>query len=55
MRYAMLSDVHANLPALQAVLGHIASVRDVDATYRLGDLVGYAPWPNETVQLRAPR
>ncbi|HWZ58671.1 MAG TPA: metallophosphoesterase family protein [Gemmatimonadaceae bacterium] len=52
MRYALLSDIHANLPALEAVLRDIA-YRDpaVDATYHLGDLVGYAPWPNETVAL----
>src|SRR5215207_7614970 len=50
MRYALISDIHANLPALQAVLADIAEHR-VDATYHLGDLVGYAPWPNETVKL----
>ena len=51
VRYALLSDVHANLPALKAVLEHIAAQPDVVATYHLGDLVGYAPWPNETVAL----
>jgi predicted phosphodiesterase len=50
MRYALISDVHANLPALDAVLADIASRPEVDVTYHLGDLVGYAPWPNETVQ-----
>jgi predicted phosphodiesterase len=49
VRLALLSDVHANLPALDAVLAEIAS-RGVDATYHLGDLVGYAPWPNETCE-----
>jgi predicted phosphodiesterase len=49
MRYALISDIHANLPALEAVLEHIAGERDVAATYHLGDLVGYAPWPNETI------
>lgn len=54
MRYALISDIHANLPALDAVLTDIAARPDVDATYHLGDLVGYAPWPNETVaRLRA--
>src|SRR5215468_4521042 len=49
MRYALISDVHANLPALDAVLAHIQ--RDAfDAIYHLGDLVGYAPWPNEVVE-----
>ena len=52
MRYALISDVHANLPALRAVLRDIAT-RGVDATFHLGDLVGYAPWPNETVALLA--
>ena len=50
MRYALISDIHANLPALKAVLDDIAG-RSIDATYHLGDLVGYAPWPNETVAL----
>ncbi len=49
MRYALISDIHANLPALRAVLADIAARPDVGATYHLGDLVGYAPWPNETV------
>ena len=51
MRYALISDIHANLPALEAVLADIARRPDVDATYHLGDLVGYAPWPDETVAL----
>ncbi len=52
MRYALLSDVHANLPALEAVLSDIERSRTtIAATYHLGDLVGYAPWPNETVAL----
>lgn len=49
MKLALISDVHANLPALEAVLDDIAR-RNVDATYHLGDLVGYAPWPDEVVQ-----
>lgn len=51
MRYALLSDVHANLPALRAVVRHIADRPEIDATFHLGDLVGYGPWPNETVEL----
>ncbi len=51
MRYALISDIHANLPALEAVLEHVGGGKDVTATYHLGDLVGYAPWPNETVTL----
>ncbi len=49
MRIALISDIHANLPALDSVLADIAARGDVDATYHLGDLVGYAPWPNEVV------
>ena len=49
---AVFSDIHANLPALEAVLQDI-DVRlgrgEVDAVYCLGDLVGYATWPNEVV------
>lgn len=51
MRYALISDIHANLPALEAVLAHIGGQESVDAIYHLGDLVGYAPWPNETVDI----
>jgi len=54
MRYALISDIHANLPALRAVLNDIAK-RDIDAIYHLGDLTGYAPWPNETVELLQER
>jgi predicted phosphodiesterase len=53
MRYALISDIHANLPALEATLADIAARADVDATYHLGDLVGYGAWPNETVSLLA--
>lgn len=51
MKVALFSDVHANLPALEAVLADIASRGGVDHRYHLGDLVGYAPWPNEVVAL----
>lgn len=49
MRIALLSDVHANLPALEAVLDHIPD-QTFDRVYCLGDLVGYAPFPNEVVE-----
>lgn len=50
MRHAILSDVHANLPALQAVL---ADARASDAAHVacLGDLVGYHGFVNETLTL----
>jgi predicted phosphodiesterase len=49
MRYALISDIHANLPALEAVLADIDARGVADAVYHLGDLVGYAPWPDETI------
>jgi predicted phosphodiesterase len=55
LRLALISDIHANLPALEAVLGDIAARGDCAATYHLGDLVGYAPWPDETVALLRER
>jgi predicted phosphodiesterase len=53
MRYALLSDIHANLPALEAVLEDLRGRAGIDAICHLGDLVGYAPWPNEVVALLA--
>lgn len=50
MRVLVLSDIHANLPALQAVL---ADAGKIDAAWCLGDLVGYGPDPNECVELIA--
>jgi len=49
MKIALISDIHANLPALEAVLDNLKSRSDVAAIYHLGDLVGYAPWPDEVV------
>lgn len=49
MRIAIFSDVHANLPALEAALKDMEA-RQPDAVYCLGDLVGYATWPNEVVE-----
>lgn len=51
MRIALISDIHANLPALEAVLAHIEAAPNVAATYHLGDLVGYSSSPNEVVEL----
>lgn len=45
---AIISDIHGNLPALEAVLDDI-SQRPHDRTYCLGDLVGYGAFPNEVV------
>ena len=46
MRIAVLSDIHANLPALDAVL---PALGPVDAVWQLGDVVGYGPHPDEVV------
>lgn len=48
MKIALFSDIHANLPALKAVFADIEK-HNPDAVYCLGDLVGYAPWPNEVI------
>lgn len=50
MRIAIFSDIHANLPALEACLADIDK-RRADAVYCLGDLVGYNVWPNEVIDM----
>jgi predicted phosphodiesterase len=55
VRYALISDIHANLPALEAVLAHIEDETRPDGIYHLGDLLGYAPWPDEVVALLQAR
>jgi len=49
MRYLVLTDVHANLEALDACLAFARS-RGFDQTLVLGDLVGYGPDPNLTIE-----
>jgi putative phosphoesterase len=49
-RVAVITDIHANLPALEAALAAIEGM-DVDAVYCGGDLVGYGPHPNEVCRL----
>ncbi len=49
MKIAFFSDIHANLPALEAVLADIDNQKP-DFVYCLGDLVGYNIWPNEVAQ-----
>jgi putative phosphoesterase len=53
-RIAVITDIHANLPALQAALSRIDRL-GVDAVYCGGDLVGYGPHPNEVCALIAER
>lgn len=50
MRIALIADLHANLPALHAVLDDAAKI-GCDALWCAGDLVGRGPHPNEVVQL----
>jgi diadenosine tetraphosphatase ApaH/serine/threonine PP2A family protein phosphatase len=47
MRFAVLSDIHANLAALDAVRDDLPTV---DETWVLGDIVGYGPQPNEVIR-----
>jgi putative phosphoesterase len=48
MRVAIISDIHGNIAALEAVLADLKN-QNVKTTYCLGDLVGYAPFPNEVI------
>lgn len=48
MKVLIISDIHGNLTALEAVLD--AAADEYEATWCLGDLVGYGPNPNECVQ-----
>ena len=48
MKILILSDIHANLTALEAV---ISDAGEIDAAWCLGDLVGYGPDPTECVEL----
>ena len=48
-RIAIISDLHANLPALNAVLEDLDK-KQPDAVFCLGDLVDFAPWPNEVIE-----
>lgn len=49
MRLGLISDVHANLPALEAVLSDMPE--SVDEVVCLGDVVGYNPYPVECLEL----
>lgn len=51
MRIALISDIHANLPALEAVLSDILSQRAPDRIISLGDQVNLGPCPRETLAL----
>jgi len=47
---AVVSDVHGNLPALEAVLADGVK-RGIERVWNLGDFVGYIPFPNEVIEL----
>jgi len=58
MRYAIFTDIHANLEALEAVLAkidEIAQEKPIEQIWFLGDLVGYGPNPNECITLLRER
>jgi diadenosine tetraphosphatase ApaH/serine/threonine PP2A family protein phosphatase len=58
MRYAIFTDIHANLEALEAVLAKIDELSQqepIDGIWFLGDLVGYGPNPNECIQMLRER
>ncbi|MBN1177731.1 MAG: metallophosphoesterase family protein [Anaerolineae bacterium] len=50
MKVALIGDVHANLPALEAVMEHIQT-QQVKAIWNVGDFVGYGPFPEQVVRL----
>src|SRR5437660_12226711 len=54
MHLAVLADVHANLPALEAVLADVDRVAPA-GIWVAGDLVGYNPWPKEVLQILRDR
>ncbi len=54
MKVAVISDIHANLPALQATLLDIEGT-DIDEIWCLGDAVGYGASPNECLEVLAER
>lgn len=49
MKLALLSDIHANLPALEACIAH-ANAQGADQFALLGDIVDYGPYPAQTVE-----
>lgn len=58
MRYAIFTDIHANLEALEAVLHRIDELskeKPIDQIWFLGDLVGYGPNPNECIDILRKR
>jgi putative phosphoesterase len=50
MQVALIGDVHANLPALDAVIAHIQA-EGIRRIWNVGDFVGYGAYPNEVIEL----
>ena len=50
MKRALISDIHSNLEALEAVLADIRS-QGINEIYCLGDIIGYGPNPRECIDL----
>ena len=51
MRYAIISDIHANLAAFTAILDDIERQRGAEKFWHLGDIVGYGPDPHQCIGL----
>lgn len=52
MRWGLISDIHSNAPALRAVLDDLERL-GVERVLCAGDVVGYYPFPNETIEMMA--
>lgn len=50
MKIAVISDIHSNIAALKSVMSDIET-QEINKIYCTGDLVGYAPFPNEVIDL----
>jgi len=50
-KIAIISDIHGNIFALEAVLTDISRHRGIEEILCLGDVVGYYPYPNECIEL----
>ena len=51
MKIVLLSDIHANVTALQSVLSDVEAIGEFDSYAILGDLVNYGPRPNEVIEV----
>ncbi len=51
MIYCILSDIHSNLPALEKSIETAEKKYSIDQYICLGDIIGYGPYPNETVKI----